>query len=71
MSEKEKEQKYAEIVEIIYTGLFNNNESYREFCYPDIPCISTVGSLDGGDIDRDKNYLLDIVSLIGEDIEYE
>lgn len=70
LKEKEKEQKYANIVKIIYTGLFNNNEAYRNFHYPDIPGIRAFGSIDGGDIDRDKNYLLDIVSLIGEDIEY-
>ena len=56
------------IIGTIYTGLFSNNENYYNFCYPprsDVPSTSS-----NGNTEEDKKYLLDIVSLIGEDIEY-
>lgn len=66
------------IVRTIYTGLFNNNEDYLKFHYPGfrtenksgIRTIIKIKGDDTGNMSRDRNYLLDIVSLIGKDIEY-
>ena len=62
--------KCEKVIGTIYTGLFNGNEDYQSFNYPVVPGMKIGFSNSEGNKIRDKNYLLDIVSLIGENIEY-